>query len=200
MPRHRGTRAPEYRARHCPRPIAAPSTPVNSGGQEAGDGTRTRGIQLGRHIRGFVFGLRRRRRLSALIHLTAVGRTSVAPDLGSLNGTTVSQWSSRQPVRHPVEKARSFMPGLRVPAGLPRFPPEPPGADPERHDQHDPRHCAAGRRQESFRKQAAAKENHQVREEGRVPRARPSGSRWPGGPHGAGQSTAAIGSSRVRTS
>jgi hypothetical protein len=92
------------------------------------------------------------------------------------------------------------MPGLRVPAGLPRFPPEPPGADPERHDQHDPRHCAAGRRQESFRKQAAAKENHQVREEGRVPRARPSGSRWPGGPHGAGQSTAAIGSSRVRTS
>jgi hypothetical protein len=132
---------------------------VNSGGQGAGDGTRTRDIQLGRHIRGFVFGLRRRRRLGALIHLTAVGRTSVAPDLGSLNGTTASQWSSRQPVRHPVEKARSLMPDLRVPAGLPRFPPEPSGAAPERHDQHDPRHCAAGRRQESFRNQAAAKEH-----------------------------------------
>ena len=132
--------------------------------------------------------------------LTAVGPTSVAPDLGSLNGTTASQWPSRQPLRHPVEKARSLMPGLRVPAWLPRFPPEPPGADPERHDQHDPRHCATGRREESFRKQAAAEEDHQVREEGRVPHARPTGSRWPGGPHGTGRSTAAIGSSRVRTS
>jgi hypothetical protein len=105
-----------------------------------------------------------------------------------------------QPVRDPVEKARSLMPDPRVPAELPRSPPEPPGADPERHDQHNPRHCAAGRRQESFRKHAAAEESHQVREEGRVPRARPTGSRWPGGPRGTGRSVAAIGSSRVRTS
>ncbi len=100
----------------------------------------------------------------------------------------------------PSRKPRSLMPDLRVPAGLPRFSPEPPGADPEGHDQHDPRHGAAGRRQEPLRKQAAAEEDHQVREEGGVPRARPTGSRWPGGPHGTGRSTAAIRSSRGRTS